>query len=321
MASFRKRNNKWQVRIQRHDYPQIAKSFIELKTAKQWASKVEREMDRGTFISKTKPERLLICLQRYQKEILPTKKNPQADWYRINRLCTYPIAMKNLSSIRSQDVAQFRDQLIQEQKSANTIRLYLAILSHLFTIARTEWGFDQINNPVLRIRRPRLPQSRDTRLSDQEIHLICQQSQSKLLPLVIHIAIDTAMRVSEIVNLTADDCDFNKRIITVRNTKNYLNRYIPMTNKVFKILHHQAKRQQSLFNITSHAITLAFYRACKRTTITNASFHTLRHEAISRLFEKGLHHMEVAAISGHQSLAVLRRYTHLNIEYLRDKLA
>ena len=88
MASFRKRNNKWQVRIQRHDYPPIAKSFIELKTAKQWASKVEREMDRGTFISKTKPERLQICLQRYQKEILPTKKNPQADWYRINRLCT-----------------------------------------------------------------------------------------------------------------------------------------------------------------------------------------------------------------------------------------
>ena len=322
MASFRKRNNKWQVRIQRQDYPPIAKSYIELNTAKHWASKVEREMDRGTFfISKTKPERLLICLQRYQKEILPTKKNPQADWYRINRLCTYPIAMKNLSSIRSQDVAQFRDQLIQEQKSANTIRLYLAILSHLFTIARTEWGFDQINNPVLRIRRPRLPQSRETRLSDQEIHLICQQSQSKLLPLIIHVALETAMRVSEIVNLTIGDCDFDKRIITVRNTKNYHNRYIPMTNKVCKILHHQAKSQQRLFDITSHAISYAFYRACKRTTIKNASFHTLRHEAISRLFEKGLQHMEVAAISGHQSLAILRRYTHLNIEYLRDKLA
>ena len=42
MASFRKRNNKWQVRIQRQDYPPIAKSFIELKTAKQWASQVDR---------------------------------------------------------------------------------------------------------------------------------------------------------------------------------------------------------------------------------------------------------------------------------------
>ena len=321
MASFRKRNHKWQVRIQRHDYPPIAKSFIELKTAKQWASKVEREMDRGTFISKTKPERLQICLQRYQKEILPTKKNPQADWYRINRLCAYPIAMKNLSSIRSQDVAQLRDQLIHEEKSPNTIRLYLAILSHLFTVAKTEWGFDNLNNPVLRIRRPRLPQSRDTRLSDQEIHLICQQSQSKLLPLIIHVALDTAMRCSEIVNLTIEDCDFNKRIITVRNTKNYHNRYIPMTSKVFKILGHQSKSQQRLFDITSHAVSLAFYRACKRTTIKNASFHTLRHEAISRLFEKGLQHMEVAAISGHKSLLVLRRYTHLNIEFLRDKLA
>lgn len=319
MASFRKRNNKWQVRIQRHDYPPIAKSFIELKTAKQWASKVEREMDRGTFISNTKPERLQICLQRYQKEILPTKKNPQADWYRINRLCTYPIATKNLSSIRSQDVAQLRDQLIQEQKSPNTIRLYLAILSHLFTIAKTEWGFDQIINPVLKIRRPRLPQSRDTRLTNQEIHLICQQSQSRLLPLLIHVALDTAMRVSEIVNLKIVDCNFSEQMIAVRNTKNHHDRHIPMTKKVTKILQHQTRLQgEKLFNITSHAVSVAFYRACKRAEIPNASFHTLRHEAVSRLFEKGLNPMEVAAISGHQSIQILKQYNHYRFGYLKS---
>ena len=320
MATYRKRNNKWQVRIQRQNYPSIAKTFVYKEDAKMWARQQEREIDLGIEVA-NQDITLKTLLTRYQQDILPTKKHPQPDNYRINKILKNAIVSLKMRTIKSQHISLFRDQLIKENKSANTIRLYLAILSHLFTIARTEWGYEGINNPVLRIRKPRLPQSRDTRLSDQEIHLICQQSQSKLLPLIIHVALDTAMRVSEIVNLSIENCDFNKRIITVRNTKNYHNRYIPMSNKVFKILHHQAKRQQSLFNITSHAITLAFYRACKRTTITNASFHTLRHEAISRLFEKGLHHMEVAAISGHQSLAVLRRYTHLNIEYLRDKLA
>jgi integrase len=158
-----------------------------------------------------------------------------------------------MRTIKSQHIGSFRDQLIREQKSPNTIRLYLAILSHLFTIAKTEWGFDNLNNPVLKIRRPRLPQSKGTRLSDDDIHRICQHSQSSLLPLLIHVALDTAMRVSEIIKLRVTDCDFKKRMITVRNTKNYHDRYIPMTEKVGKILQHQTHLQgERLFSITSH---------------------------------------------------------------------
>ena len=145
MASFRKRNRKWQVRIQRQDYPAVAKSFIDLKVAKRWALKTESEMERGVFMHANPSGQLSQCLQRYQQDILPTKKNPNADWYRINRLCQYPIARKHIKSIKSHDVAELRDTLIKEKKSANTIRLYLAILSHLFTIARTEWGYEGLS--------------------------------------------------------------------------------------------------------------------------------------------------------------------------------
>jgi integrase len=309
------------VRIQRQDYPAVAKSFVDLKVAKRWALKTESEMERGVFMHANPSGQLSQCLQRYQQDILPTKKNPNADWYRINRLCNYPIASKHIKNIKSHDVAELRDTLIKEKKSANTIRLYLAILSHLFTIAKTEWGYEGINNPVLRIRKPRLPQSRDTRLTNDDIHLICQKSQSSLLPLLIHMALDTAMRVSEIVNLKVTDCNFKERMITVRNTKNYHDRYIPMTKKVSKILKHQTRLQRDkLFNITSHGVSVAFYRACKRAGIPNTSFHTLRHEAVSRLFEKGLNPMEVATISGHQSMQMLKRYTHIQTAHLLGKM-
>lgn len=54
--------------------------------------------------------------------------------------------------------------------------------------------------------------------------------------------------------------------------------------------------------------------------VLNVRFHDLRHEATSRLFEKGLNVMEVSAIAGHKTLDMLKRYTHLRAEDLAKKL-
>ena len=49
-------------------------------------------------------------------------------------------------------------------------------------------------------------------------------------------------------------------------------------------------------------------------------FHDLRHEADSRLVEAGLGDQEVAAISSHKSMQMLKRYTHLPAEDLVERL-
>ena len=77
----------------------------------------------------------------------------------------------------------------------------------------------------------------------------------------------------------------------------------------------------SVFPTTSDAIKRGFQRAVHRANIADLHFHDLRHEATSRLFERGLNIMEVAAITGHKSLAMLKRYTHLRAEDLAKKLA
>ena len=65
----------------------------------------------------------------------------------------------------------------------------------------------------------------------------------------------------------------------------------------------------------------AFERSCEhRANITEVRFPDLRHEATSRLFEKGLNVMQVAAITGHKTLDMLKRYTHLRAEDLAKKL-
>lgn len=82
------------------------------------------------------------------------------------------------------------------------------------------------------------------------------------------------------------------------------------------------KEQGRVFSIQGESMSQAFERACEphRANISGVRFHDLRHEATSRLFEKGLNFMEVAAITGYKTLDMLKRYTHLRAEDLAKKL-
>ena len=72
--------------------------------------------------------------------------------------------------------------------------------------------------------------------------------------------------------------------------------------------------------VTTEAIKKAFIRATRRAEIDDFHFHDLRHEATTRLFERGLNIIEVSSITGHRDLQMLRRYTHLRAEDLAKKL-
>ena len=63
-----------------------------------------------------------------------------------------------------------------------------------------------------------------------------------------------------------------------------------------------------------------FQRARNSAGITDLRFHDLRHTATTRLFERGLGIMEVALVTGHQDLRMLKRYTHLRAEDLVARL-
>lgn len=82
------------------------------------------------------------------------------------------------------------------------------------------------------------------------------------------------------------------------------------------------KTDGRVFALQAESMSQAFERACEehRANISNLRFHDLRHEATSRLFEKGLNVMEVAAVTGHKTLDMLKRYTHLRAEDLARKI-
>ena len=78
--------------------------------------------------------------------------------------------------------------------------------------------------------------------------------------------------------------------------------------------------EEPLFTYSARGVSGAFLKRCRRSGIEDLRFHDLRHEATSRLFEKGLNPVEVATITGHKDPRMLMRYTHLRAEDLARKL-
>ena len=77
---------------------------------------------------------------------------------------------------------------------------------------------------------------------------------------------------------------------------------------------------QSILPITENTAKMAWKRLVKRAGLVNLRFHDLRHEAISRFFERGLNVPEVALISGHRDPRMLFRYTHPRAEDIATKM-
>ena len=321
MASFRKRSGKWQVRIQRQDFPDQCKTFLLRSDAESWARKTEIALDRGSPKSQDLNTPLKDLLQRYKKEVTPQKKFSSVETYRINAWLKHPLANYSISKIKHSDIAKWRDERIKLNKSPNTIRLELAVLSHLFTIAMSEWGYEDLNNPTSHLRLPKLPSGKTRRISQDEIDLILKNTGSILLRKIVVFAIETGMRRSEIASLEWRNLDLENQTILIPITKNGESREVPLSKIALEIITSQGgDHPQRIFNITPHAITIAFRRSCKRSGINDLNFHALRHEAVSRLFERGFSLAEVALISGHKSWSMLRRYTHLKAEDLAKKM-
>jgi integrase len=137
------------------------------------------------------------------------------------------------------------------------------------------------------------------------------------------LAIETAMRQSELVGMHWEHVDLTRRTVFLPDTKNGDSRSVPLSTVAVGVLIDLPRgiRGDLFPGLTTEAIKQAFVRATGRAGIVDLRFHDLRHEATTRLFERGLNIMEVSAITGHKDLSMLRRYTHLKAEDLAKKLA
>ena len=331
MATFQKRSGSWRAIITKKGYPRQSQTFDTKAEAEAWASVLESEMARGVFVDRSEAEKTTLAeaLERYQREVTPQKKGAPQERVRIAAWLRDPLAARSLASLRGADFAKWRDERIK-RLSATTIRNDLGLISHLFTIAVKEWGLESLSNPVQKIKLPSPDKARERRLCNkpdengqtEETRLLaeCDAGPRYLGPMV-RLALETAMRQGELLALEWKNIDLGKGTAKLEDTKNGDRRIVPLSSKAIAILNAFPRNISGrVFSIETSAIGHSFLRACRRAGIEDFHFHDLRHEATSRLFEKGLAVEEVRAITGHKTLAMLMRYTHLRAEDLAKKL-
>lgn len=324
MATFRKRNDRWQVRIQRTGLSiPIARTFELRKDAEVWAREVERQLDLGTF-QHCQPETFSCLgdlLSKYVKEITPSKRGSKVEESRINRILKdKKIANLAINVSLSVGLSKWRD-LRLKSVSGSTINRELNIVSHAINLARKEWGLlNQLPyNPVELIQRPKHNKARDRRLEAGEYEVLLEAAKdghNSYLHDVIVLAVETGMRQGEIVGIKQANLNTTDKTLTIPETKNGEVRVIPLSTKAFEILSDKAFLRV-LEGVTVRAVQQSFEHCLARARksapklFKDLRFHDLRHEAISRLFEKGLNQFQVASISGHKTLQMLKRYTHI----------
>ena len=335
MASIRKRSGPhgrpvWQGRIIRQGFKPQYRTFDGKAEAEAWARKVEAEMDSGSWRDRSEGDRTMIrdAFGRYLLEFTPGKaaSAQRAERNRIGQLRQSPIASVALSRLTGKDVADYIRWRQRAGAGANTVNLDLRCLSHLYTVARSAWGMGYLVNPVplARAARPKIPPGRERRLqSDEEARLLAAASPE--FGAVIRFALATALRRGELAGLRWKQVDLARRGLTLGSaeTKNRTARSVPLSPSALDVLKTIPRRLDgSVFGLSVNAISLAWKRATRKTGIQGLTFHDLRHEAISRLFEDtDLDVMEIRAISGHKTLQMLARYTHLRTHRLADRLA
>ena len=139
---------------------------------------------------------------------------------------------------------------------------------------------------------------------------------------VTWFALATGMRRGEVLGLKWRDINLERKTCLLHITKNGRPRTVPLSAHATAILKGCEPKldDNPAFPVTENAFRLAWQRVQSRSGIEDFRFHDLRHEAVSRFFERGLSLPEVALISGHRDPRQLLRYTHLDAADLVGRL-
>jgi len=328
MASIRNRKGNWQARITRKGEQPIAKSFQSRQDAERWARQIESEIDKGCYTNLVLADKTPFkdVINRYVQEVTSKTRSMKEDSYRLMAMARHPIAKLCMSALTPMRIAEYRDERLNRVSNGAVIR-ELSYFSSIINHARREWGFNMIN-PIPLVKKPPTPLGRNRILSENELNRLLKALEPRvknaniyLVP-IVQFALASAMRRGEILGLRWTDINFTKRIAFISMTKNGEPRTVPLSTIALNILECLPRSIcGTVFPIKGPTLSAGFERAREKANIVDIHFHDLRHMAITRLAEKLPNLIELSAVSGHKSLAMLKRYYHPNPEMLALKIS
>jgi integrase len=319
----------YRAKVRLNGHPPEYATFKRKTDATKWAHSVEVAMREGRHFktAEAKKHTFAELVDRYLKEVVPDRPKNAANTERHLRFWKQKLGTLALADITPALLVRYRNELLAETtrlkkpRSNATVVRYLASISHAFTVAMKDWQW-VTDNPVSKISKPRQARGRERYLSDDERERLltaCRASSNRYLLPVVVLAISTGMRRGEIMNLRWSDVDLKRGTIILTATKNDTSRAVPLSGLALTLLQDLAKVRRLdtplLFPGTLPQkpmdLKKPWEQAMAQAKLQDFRFHDLRHTAASYLAMNGATTMEIAAVLGHKTLQMVKRYSHL----------
>lgn len=343
---------KYRVLIRMKGCPPQSATFKRITDAKKWAQDTESAIRDGRYFKTAESKRHSVAdmIDKYIKGNLTGKKSAD-DTQRHLLYWKSQIGVKVLSDLTPALIGSIRDGLLntpysttrkdgdkvvktERKRTGATVNRYMAALGHCITIAVQEWGWME-SNPISNIKPAGESQGRVRFLSDDERERLitaCKGSQNPYLYPVVVLALSTGMRHSEIMGLTWSDIDFVNKRALLNITKNGDRRTVHLAGKALELLKGLQENKQRTdsdlvfpgihaLNKGPASLRTAWIFARERAGLVDFKFHDLRHSAASYLAMNGASLMDIAAVLGHKTLSMVKRYSHLSETHVSKVVA
>ena len=297
----------WQAQIQRRGV-RLSKTFTLKTAAIAWASQAEASIingQTGQLPDKTFGD----LLDRYAKQVSPTKRSAEWEIKRIKAIRLHTIAQVGIRTLNATHVAIWRDERLQTVSNP-TARRDWNILSHACEIARKEWRWLK-ENPFRDLKRPPPNRHRQRIFTNEDIQKLEERATSdhrKQVMRLVRFCIETGMRAGEACGLQS----INGNVAYLDMTKNGQSREVPLSARAVELFNDG-------WNLNSSQLDASFRQMRDEAGLVDLKFHDTRHTAITRL-AKVLNPLELARMVGHSNLNELMTYFNASASDIAKKL-
>jgi integrase len=361
MATIKQRTDKegkprYTAEIRLKGYPHQTATFKRLTDAKKWIQDTESAIREGRHFktAEAKKHTFADAIDRYIADILPVEfktveqanRKPMLTWWRAQ------IGYCVLADLSPALFTECRNKLAKEgggsgkPLGAATIKNYFVVAADILKRCTHEWVWLE-QSPLRdgRIDLPKLPRGVVRFLDDDELARLtkaCKESPNALLYPAYMLAISTGMRQSETMNLywkepenppvetawgvvnLADTC------VILHETKNGDRRRIPLAGQALLELQKLSKVRRLdtllVFPSPTHPnkpieLKRAWANVLTKAEVNNFRWHDLRHCTASYLAMNGATMTDIAAVLGHRTLDMVKRYSHLSDGHVSNVVA
>jgi len=278
------------------------------------------EVERGEYSQSAR-----ITLAQFGEQYLDYAKANKRSWLRDEQIMAHlnaAFGKTQLGDIGVLQIEHYKLDRLKQSVSPATVNREVALLKHLFNMA-DQWQLYFGRNPVKGVKFLQEDNLQIRCLSDAEEERLLNHCSPYLQDLVT-FAINTGLRLGEILSLKWQEVDLESQTIKMLVQKNRRMLEIPLNAAAFAVVngwYGLRKCQNVFYNPETGApwkdLWLGLNKACRKAGLVDVTWHTFRHTFASRLIRNGADLVTVKELLGHSSVTVTMRYAHTNREAKR----